>query len=326
MSLSFPSATWSENTIPASFERSSDPSARSTPCPKVSAIRARPGVPGSTTARAALSPSSTTAPSAASRSATALFPDPIPPVSPTRSMTLPSLAGCTLHRPGPPFPDRLRGRLTRAGSAHRHYARGRIGCTLRFGAVADFDPSTPSIARVYDYLLNGKDNFAVDREVAQKLLAVVPISADVMRENRQFLARATRWAAGQGVTQFIDLGCGMPTEPNTHGSARTAVTEPRVAYVDNDAVVLTHLRARAAHGNSGVTVVEGDVREVAATVDAVSGGIDLSRPVCLLMGALLHFFPADAARDLVAAYVAALAPGSYVVLSVGRGDCGAANQ
>ena len=92
--------------------------------------------------------------------------------------------------------------------------------------MADFDPSTPSIARVYDYLLNGKDNFAVDREVAQKLLAVVPISADVMRENRQFLARATRWAAGHGVTQFIDLGCGMPTEPNTHGSARTAVPEP----------------------------------------------------------------------------------------------------
>ena len=192
--------------------------------------------------------------------------------------------------------------------------------------MADFDPTTPSIARVYDYLLNGKDNFAVDREVAEKLLAVVPISADVMRENRQFLARATRWAAGQGISQFIDLGCGMPTEPNTHGSARTVIAEPRVAYVDNDAVVLAHLRALAAHGNPGVTVVEGDVREVAATLDAVSAGIDLSRPVCLLMGALLHFFPAAAARDLVAGYVAALAPGSYVVLSVGRGDGDAANE
>jgi O-methyltransferase involved in polyketide biosynthesis len=192
--------------------------------------------------------------------------------------------------------------------------------------VADFDPTTPSIARVYDYLLNGKDNFAVDREVAQKLLAVVPISADVMRENRQFLARATRWAAAQGITQFIDLGCGMPTEPNTHGSARTSVAEPRVAYVDNDAVVLTHLRALAAHGNSGVTVIDGDVRDVAATLEAVSAGVDLSRPVCLLMGALLHFFPAEAARDLVARYVTALADGSYVVLSVGRGDGDAANQ
>ena len=122
------------------------------------------------------------------------------------------------------------------------------------------------------------------------------------------------------------MGSGMPTEPNTHGSARTVIAGPRVAYVDNDAVVLAQLRALAAHGNSGVTVVEGDVREVAATLEAVSAGIDLFRPACLLMGALLHFFPADAARDLVASYVAALAPGSYVVLSVGRGDGDAANQ
>ena len=179
---------------------------------------------------------------------------------------------------------------------------------------------------MYDFLLNGKDNFAVDREVAAKLLAVVPISADVMRENRQFLARATSWAAAQGTAQFIDLGCGMPTAPNTHGSAQQVIAEPRVAYVDNDAVVLTHLRALAAKGNPGVTVVDGDVREVAATLAAVSTGIDLSQPVCLLMGALLHFFPPDAARDLVASYVAALAPGSYVVLSVGRGDGDAADQ
>lgn len=184
----------------------------------------------------------------------------------------------------------------------------------------------PSIARVYDYLLNGKDNFAVDREVAEKLLAVAPVSADVMRENRQFLARATKWAAGQGITQFIDLGCGMPTVPNTHGSAGSVISEPRVAYVDNDAVVLARLRALAAHGDSGVTVIESDVREVAATLEAVSAAVDQSQPACLLMGALLHFFPADAARDLVASYVASLAPGSYVVLSVGRGDGDAANQ
>ncbi len=192
--------------------------------------------------------------------------------------------------------------------------------------MADFDPATPSIARVYDYLLNGKDNFAVDREVAQKLLAVVPISADVMRENRQFLARATKWAAGQGITQFIDLGCGMPTVPNTHGSAGSVIRGPRVAYVDNDAVVLAHLRALAAHGNSGVTAIESDVREVAATLEAVSAAVDQSQPACLLMGALLHFFPAAGARDLVASYVGSLAPGSYVVLSVGRGDGDAANQ
>ncbi|MCW2938008.1 MAG: hypothetical protein JWN00_993, partial [Actinomycetia bacterium] len=86
--------------------------------------------------------------------------------------------------------------------------------------MADFDPTVPSIARVYDYLLDGKDNFAVDREVAQKLLAVAPTAAEVRWENRQFLARAATWAAESGIRQFIDLGCGMPTAPNTHQSAR----------------------------------------------------------------------------------------------------------
>jgi O-methyltransferase involved in polyketide biosynthesis len=186
--------------------------------------------------------------------------------------------------------------------------------------VADFDPTTPSIARVYDFLLGGKDHFAVDREVAERLLAVAPVSADVMRENRQFLARAAQWAARQGITQFVDLGCGMPTAPNTHGSVRQVSGDARVVLIDNDAVVLAHLRALAAHGDPGVTVIEGDVREVPAILDAVGAAIDLTRPACLVMGALLHFFPPDAARDLVVSYVAALAPGSYVVLSVGRGD------
>ena len=136
--------------------------------------------------------------------------------------------------------------------------------------MADFDPTTPSIARVYDYLLNGKDNFAVDRAVADKLLAVAPTSALVMRENRQFLARATGWAAGQGISQFIDLGCGMPTTPNTHQSAQAVDREAHVAYVDTDPVVLAHLRALAANGNPSVTVIDGDVREVDVILGAIS--------------------------------------------------------
>ena len=95
--------------------------------------------------------------------------------------------------------------------------------------VPDFDPTTPSIARVYDYLLDGKDNFAVDREVAERLKAVAPLAAEVMRENRQFLARAVTWAANRGITQFIDLGCGMPTAPNTHETARAISPGARVA-------------------------------------------------------------------------------------------------
>jgi O-methyltransferase involved in polyketide biosynthesis len=192
--------------------------------------------------------------------------------------------------------------------------------------VADFDPTVPSSARVYDYLLNGKDNFAVDREVAEKLLAVAPTSAEVMRDNRQFLARAAAWAAEKGIRQFIDVGCGLPTVPNTHQSAQAVAADARVAYIDIDPVAVSHLRALAAHGNPGVTVVEGDAREIAVILGAIGDVIDLSEPACLLMGALLHFFPPDAARDLVAGYVAALTPGSYVVLSVGRADDGDSAQ
>jgi hypothetical protein len=94
--------------------------------------------------------------------------------------------------------------------------------------VAVFDPTTPSIARVYDYLLNGKDNFAVDREVADKLLAVAPVSGLVMRENRQFLARAASWAAEQGISQFIDLGCGCRRRP-TPIRARRRSTRKRTS-------------------------------------------------------------------------------------------------
>jgi O-methyltransferase involved in polyketide biosynthesis len=186
--------------------------------------------------------------------------------------------------------------------------------------VADFDPTVPSIARVYDFLLDGKDNFAVDREVAEKLLAVAPSAAEVMRENRQFLARAATWAAENGIRQFIDLGSGMPTAPNTHQSAQAVAADAHVAYIDTDAVVLAHLRALAAQGNPGVTVVDGDARQIAVILDAIGDAIDLTQPACLILGALLHFFPVDAARDLVAGYVAALAPGSYLVLSVGRTD------
>ena len=186
--------------------------------------------------------------------------------------------------------------------------------------VAEFDASTPSIARIYDYLLGGKDNFAADREAAQRLLAVAPLTAEVSRENRQFLARAVTWAANRGIGQFIDVGCGMPTAPSTHQTARAIIPDARVAYIDNDPVVLTHLNALAAKGDPGVTVVDMDLRDTAKILEAVCAGIDLAEPACLLMGYLLHFFPADAARDLVTSYVTALAPGSYVVLSAGRAD------
>ena len=186
--------------------------------------------------------------------------------------------------------------------------------------VHGFDPHMPSIARVYDYLLGGKDHLAVDREIGEQLVAIYPEALEIVAENRQFLARAVAWAARQGISQFIDLACGMPTEPTTHEAAQAVSPGARVAYVDTDPVALTHLRAYAEHGNDAVMVVNGDARDVAGVIKAVSASIDVSAPACLVVGCLLHFFPATEARDLVAAYAAALAPGSYLVLSVGRGD------
>jgi O-methyltransferase involved in polyketide biosynthesis len=186
--------------------------------------------------------------------------------------------------------------------------------------VAQFDPSVPSIARVYDFFLGGKDNFAADRALAEEQIAFAPLIPVLARENRQFLARAATWAADQGITQFIDLGCGMPTTPSTHESARAVIPDARVAYVDNDPVVLSHLNALVAKGDPGITVVNGDIREPATILGGVASGIDLTEPACLIMGYLLHFSSPPAARDLVASYAAALAPGSYLVISAIRAD------
>jgi O-methyltransferase involved in polyketide biosynthesis len=181
--------------------------------------------------------------------------------------------------------------------------------------VADFDPNTPSIARVYDLVLGGKDNFAADREFAARILEFLPLVPVVALENRQFLSRAVTWAANQGISQFIDLGCGLPTAPNTHETARAIIGDARVVYVDSDPVVINHLRAMVAKRTPGVTVVDSDVRDVATILDAARAHLDLSEPVGLIAGALLHFFPAEAARGLLAGFKAALAPGSCLAIS-----------
>lgn len=183
-------------------------------------------------------------------------------------------------------------------------------------AVTKFDPNTPSIARVYDYFLGGKDNFAPDRELAQRMLTLVPLIAEAVVENRRFLARAVTWAASQGISQFIDLGCGLPTPPNTHESAQAVIGDARVAYIDNDPVVVNHLHAKNVKGNPGVFVVDCDVRDVTAVLADVRANLDLSAPACLMAGYLLHFFTADDARHLMARYSAVLAPGSCLVVSV----------
>jgi len=187
--------------------------------------------------------------------------------------------------------------------------------------VPDFDPTTPSIARVYDYLLDGKDNFAVDREVAQRMMAVAPLTAEVTRENRQFLTRAVAWAANRGITQFIDLGCGLPTAPNTHVTAQAASPAAAAAYVDNDPVVLSHLTALLAHHSDRVAVIAGDLHDRDAVLGATGlrAVIDLSKPVCVVMGMILHFDTAHAAAGLVKRYMSAAVPGSCLIATIASG-------
>ena len=184
--------------------------------------------------------------------------------------------------------------------------------------MPQFDVTVPNIARVYDYWLGGKDNFAVDRQLGDKLLDLYPPTAEIVRENKQFLARAIAWVAGEGIRQFIDLGAGLPTSPSTQETAQAVTPDARVAYVDNDPVVVVHLRAVLASGEQHVTVVDHDVRDVDAVLDEVSIGIDLQAPTCLILGSLLHFFPVHLGQDMVNRYVKALGSGSYVILSVGR--------
>jgi O-methyltransferase involved in polyketide biosynthesis len=184
------------------------------------------------------------------------------------------------------------------------------------------DPTVPNIARVYDYWLGGKDNFAADRELARKLTGIYPPIAQMVRDNRMFLARAVGWAARQGITQFIDLGAGLPTSPNTYEAARAVQPDARVVYVDNDPLVISHLDALVAQAVRGIMVVRSDLRDPLALLGHpdVTGSVDLRAPVCLVMGTVLHFLTAKAAAELVEKYASAVAPGSYLIMTIGRGD------
>jgi O-methyltransferase involved in polyketide biosynthesis len=187
-------------------------------------------------------------------------------------------------------------------------------------ATAPLDTSRPNIARVYDYWLGGKDNYAADRAEADRLLAIYPLLAQLARQNRLFLARAVHWLAGQGVRQFVDVGCGLPTAPNTHQVAQAANPDCRVVYVDRDPVVASHARALLA--GPAVAAIRGDL----ATPDVILADpelrdvIDLAEPVAVVLAMVLHFFDAATTRSIVAAFASTLAPGSYVVISVGSGD------
>ncbi|GLX92092.1 SAM-dependent methyltransferase [Herbidospora sp. NBRC 101105] len=179
------------------------------------------------------------------------------------------------------------------------------------------DPLTPSVARMYDYFLGGKDHFAVDREAAEAIDAISPDAKDLARANRRFLGRAVRHLVDQGVRQFLDVGAGLPTRDNVHEVALRHAPDCRVVYVDNDPMVLVHARAILAD-NPQTIVTEGDLREPDWIVGhpGVRAHLDFSRPVAVLMVAVLHFVTDDEeARRHVAGFRDALAPGSHLVIS-----------
>ena len=131
--------------------------------------------------------------------------------------------------------------------------------------TAEFDTSTPNMARIYDYWLGGKDNYAADRAEAERLLAIYPPLRDLVRENRSFVTEAGAWATRQGIGQFIDLGAGLPASPAVHEGARAVLPAARVAYVDIDPVVLSHALALLATSD-GVTAIGADLRDPAGVL------------------------------------------------------------
>ncbi|WP_441246682.1 SAM-dependent methyltransferase [Kitasatospora sp. McL0602] len=189
---------------------------------------------------------------------------------------------------------------------------------------ADLHPEIPHPARMYDYYLGGKDNFPADREAAERVMAISPMVRISAMANRAFLQRAVRHLAGQGIKQFLDIGTGIPTAGNTHEIAQQVHPDARVAYLDNDPIVLVHSRALLAGASQGTaTVVQADLRDP----DAILGDphvrqvLDLGQPVALLLFAVLHFIDeSDDPYGLVRRLVDALPSGSYLALSHGTGD------
>jgi S-adenosyl methyltransferase len=180
------------------------------------------------------------------------------------------------------------------------------------------DVTVAHISRVYDYWLGGKDNFAADRIAAERVIAAYPDIVRSARGNRAFLGRAVRYLVREaGVRQFLDIGTGLPAADNTHEVAQSEAPECRVVYVDNDPVVLSHAKALLASGPDGVTAyVDADLRDPETILAAAADVLDFSRPVAVMLVAILqHIGDQDDPYGIVARLVAAVPPGSYLALS-----------
>jgi hypothetical protein len=188
-----------------------------------------------------------------------------------------------------------------------------------------FDTSTAHCARVYDYWLGGKDNFAADRAAAEQAIRDCPDIVPTARANRSFLARTVQFlTADAGIRQFLDIGTGIPTENNTHDVAQAVAPDSRIVYVDNDPFVLVHARALlASHPDGATAYAEADLRDPGRILDLAAGLLDFRRPIAVLLLAILHHVDDEDDPDkIVATLMNAVPPGSYLVLSHPASDIG----
>jgi hypothetical protein len=241
-----------------------------------------------------------------------------------------SLSWCGIgHKTSPGRPEALpaRAALPRQDGAPR-LSGPRVTSLGSPGAVnpdaaagsAELRPDIPNVARMYDYMLGGKDNYPADREAAQRTFAV--LGEDVVHgtvlQNRQFLGRAVRYlAAEQGIRQFLDIGAGLPTMNSVHEVTQSLAPDSRVVYVDNDPVVLTHARDML-HGLPGTMITSHDIRDPEAIISdsRIRDMLDFGQPIAVLLVAVLHFVAdADDPAGIVSALLAAIPPGSCLVIS-----------
>jgi hypothetical protein len=181
-----------------------------------------------------------------------------------------------------------------------------------------FDTSVAHHARIYDYLLGGKDNYAADREAGDALIKAYPTMVDLARANRAFLGRAVHFLTAEaGIRQFLDIGTGIPAAGNTHQVAQEAASDSRVVYVDYDPVVLSHARALLVSGPQGVTdYIDADARDVAAVLEKAARTLDFSRPVAVIILLMLHAIgDSDDPHGIVSRIMDAMPPGSYLAIS-----------
>ena len=181
-----------------------------------------------------------------------------------------------------------------------------------------FDTSTAHPARVYDFLLGGKDNYAADRAAAEAIIEVNPVVFACVRANRSFLQRAVRYLAREaGIRQFLDIGTGLPTAPNTHQVAQQVAPECKVVYVDNDPIVLAHARALLASSPEGeCDYIDGDLRDTGSVLRRAAETLDFGQPVAVMVLCTMQYVPdADDPHALIAQLMDAVPSGSFLTMS-----------